>query len=285
LVLQERKEHDNARTSDRDRLRPLPAPRHAGAARSDRGVSGTGAAVCDPIRDASFLDFAVISCHCRLMALDIKICGLSTDAALNAALSGGASHVGFIFFEKSPRYVEPPEAGRLRQAATGKAIAVAVTVDAGDEALDAIVAAMRPDMLQLHGSERPERVAELKARYGLPVMKAFSLRTASDLDAIRPYRGVADRFLFDAKPPAGSELPGGNGLPFDWTILAGLESGIDYMLSGGLNAANISEALTLAHPPGIDISSGIESAPGVKEPALIEAFFRAVKAAETSRAA
>ena len=144
---------------------------------------------------------------------------------------------------------------------------------------------MRPDMLQLHGSESPERVAELKARYGLPVMKAFSGRIAADLDAIGPYRGVADRFLFDAKPPAGSELPGGNGVPFDWRLLAGLDAEVDYMLSGGLNAANVGEALRLANPPGIDVSSGVESAPGVKEPALIEAFFRAVRAAETSRAA
>ena len=219
------------------------------------------------------------------MSLDIKICGLKTDAALKAALAGGASHVGFIFFAKSPRYVDPTEAGQLRQMAAGKAKAVAVTVDAGDDTLDAIVSAMRPDMLQLHGSETPQRVAELKARYGLPVMKAFSVRSRSDLEAISSYRGIADRFLFDAKPPAGSELPGGNGLPFDWTILAGLGPEVDYMLSGGLNAANIGEALRLANPPGIDISSGVEIAPGVKEPALIEAFFRATRAAETSRAA
>lgn len=219
------------------------------------------------------------------MSLDIKICGLKTDAALNAALAGGASHVGFIFFAKSPRYLEPAEAGRLRHLAVGKAKAVAVTVDADDAFLDAIVADVHPDMLQLHGKETPERVAELKARHGLPVMKAFSVRIAADLEAIRPYRGIADRFLFDAKPPAGSELPGGNGVAFDWSLLAGLDRGVDYLLSGGLNAANVGEALRLAGPPGIDISSGVESGPGVKEPALIEAFFRAVLAAETNRAA
>ncbi|MBE1707745.1 MULTISPECIES: phosphoribosylanthranilate isomerase [Mesorhizobium] len=219
------------------------------------------------------------------MALDIKICGLKTDQAMAAALGGGASHVGFIFFAKSPRYVEPAEAGRLREAARGKAVAVAVTVDATDAFLDEIVSAMQPDMLQLHGSEHPERVAELKARYGLPVMKALPLSEAADLDRIRPFIGIADRFLFDAKPPKGSELPGGNGVAFDWRILAGLDAGVDYMLSGGLNAANIGDALRLANPPGIDISSGVESAPGVKDPALIEQFFRAARAARDDRAA
>lgn len=219
------------------------------------------------------------------MALDIKICGLKTDAALAAALAGGASHVGFIFFPKSPRYVEPTEAGRLREAVRGKALAVAVTVDASDAFLDGIVTAMQPDMLQLHGSETPERVAELKARHGLPVIKALPLSEAADLKRIRPFVGVADRFLFDAKPPKGSTLPGGNGVAFDWRILAGLDAGVDYMLSGGLNAANVGDALRLANPPAIDISSGVESAPGVKDPALIEQFFRAVRAARDDRAA
>lgn len=202
-----------------------------------------------------------------------------------AALAGGASHVGFIFFAKSPRFVDPAEAGRLRQAAIGKAKAVAVTVDADDALLDEIVARMQPDMLQLHGSETPVQVAELKTRYGLPVMKVLSVSEAADLERIRPYVGVADRLMFDAKPPKGSQLPGGNGVAFDWRILAGLDAGLDYMLSGGLNAANVGDALRLANPPGIDISSGVESAPGVKEPALIEQFFRAVRAARDDRAA
>ncbi|MER9327760.1 phosphoribosylanthranilate isomerase [Mesorhizobium sp. M0488] len=219
------------------------------------------------------------------MALDIKICGLKTDQAMAAALAGGASHVGFIFFAKSPRFVEPVEAGRLRQAARGKAKAVAVTVDASDAFLAEIVERMQPDTLQLHGSETPQRVAELKARHGLPVMKALPLSEAADLERIKPFIGVADRFLFDAKPPKGSELPGGNGVAFDWRILAGLDAGVDYMLSGGLNAANIGDALRLASPPGIDISSGVESGPGVKDPALIEQFFRAVRAARDNRAA
>lgn len=219
------------------------------------------------------------------MNFDIKICGLKTRETLDAAVAGGASHVGFIFFAKSPRNVAPDLAGTLRLAAKGKAQAVAVTVDAEDAFLDTIVQAMTPDMLQLHGKESPERVAEVKARYGLPVMKAFSVSEASDLGRIAPWRGVADRFLFDAKPPKGSELPGGNGVSFDWRLLAGLDPSIDYMLSGGLNAANIGDALRLANPPGIDISSGVESAPGVKDTALIEDFFKSVRIARGRSAA
>lgn len=213
------------------------------------------------------------------MTLDIKICGLKTEEALEVALAGGATHVGFIFFEKSPRNVSPAIAGSLRQAAAQRAKTVAVTVDADDAALDDIVAAVHPDMLQLHGSETAARVAAVKARHGLPVMKAFSIRDAADLAAIEPYRGIADRFLFDAKPPKGAELPGGNGVPFDWQVLAGLDRDVDYMLSGGLNSENIGEALHLVSPGGIDISSGVESAPGVKDIARIEDFFRAVRAA------
>ncbi|MCO5073901.1 MAG: phosphoribosylanthranilate isomerase [Rhizobiaceae bacterium] len=210
--------------------------------------------------------------------MDIKICGLKTDEAVAAALAGGATHIGFIFFHKSPRNLEPEEAGRLRQAARGKAAAVAVTVDADDAFLDHIVEAMQPDMLQLHGKETPERVAEVKARYALPVMKAFSVSSVADLEKIGPYRGIADRFLFDAKPPKGSELPGGNGVSFDWKILNALPAQTDYLLSGGLNAENVGDAIRLANPPGLDISSGVESAPGVKDTALIEAFFRAARA-------
>lgn len=216
------------------------------------------------------------------MPMDIKICGLKSEAALAAALAGGASHVGFIFFPKSPRNIAPEEAGRLRQAVKGKAIAVAVTVDADDAFLDEIVKAMAPDMLQLHGHESPARVAEIKARYGLPVIKAFSISSAADLKATEAYVGVADRLLFDAKPPKGAELPGGNGVAFDWTVLEGF--GADYLLSGGLNASNVGDALHIANPPGLDISSGVESAPGVKDPVLIKAFFQAVRAAGAGNA-
>lgn len=214
------------------------------------------------------------------MALDIKICGLKTHEAVAAALNSGASHIGFIFFAKSPRNIDPETAGRLRAAARGRAKVVAVTVDADNAALDAIVARVDPDMLQLHGHETPAQVAEIKARYGLPVMKAFSIRDATDLAAIALYQGVADRLLFDAKPPKSSELPGGNGVSFDWNLLAALDGGVDYMLSGGLNAGNIAEALKATNAPGIDISSGVEIAPGEKDVRLIEEFFRAVREAD-----
>lgn len=219
------------------------------------------------------------------MPLDIKICGLKTPDALDAALAGGASHIGFIFFAKSPRYIPPADAGLLRQAAYGKAKAVAVTVDADDATLDGIVAGMQPDMLQLQGKETPARVAEVKARYRLPVMKALAVSRIEDLTQIDPYRGIADRFLFDAKTPVGSDLPGGNGVSFDWTILAGLDPAIDYFLAGGLNAGNIAEALRRAAPSGIDTSSGVESAPGVKDVGLIQQFFAAVEAAREKTAA
>ena len=219
------------------------------------------------------------------MALDIKICGLKTPETIAAALDGGASHIGFIFFSKSPRYLAPELAGDLRLAARGQADAVAVTVDADNAFLDEIVMTMSPDWLQLHGRETPERVQAIRDRYSLPVMKAISVSEASDLDRIAAYRDVADGFLLDAKPPKGSELPGGNGVTFDWRILAALDADIDYMLSGGLNAANIGEALRLANPPGIDISSGVESAPGIKDVGLIEDFFRAVSDAQTTSAA
>lgn len=219
------------------------------------------------------------------MALDIKICGLKTPETIAAALDGGASHIGFIFFAKSPRYLAPELAGDLRLAARGQADAVAVTVDADNAFLDEIVLAMSPDMLQLHGRETPERVAAIRARYSLPVMKAFSISEPGDLDRIAAYRDAADRFLLDAKPPKGSELPGGNGVTFDWRILTALDADIDYMLSGGLNAANIGEALRLANPPGIDISSGVESAPGVKDVGLIRDFFGAVQEAQSTSAA
>lgn len=215
------------------------------------------------------------------MSLDIKICGLKTLDALDAALDGGASHVGFIFFAKSPRNVSPELAGQLRRAARGSARAVAVTVDADDAFLDAIVAAMEPDVLQLHGSETPERVAGVKARYRLPVMKALSVSQSSDLDRMMPFAGIADRFLFDAKPPKGSQLPGGNGVSYDWSLLGALDRGVEYMLSGGLDATNVGDALRLANPPGIDVSSGVESAPGVKDPVLIDAFLKAVRSAQT----
>lgn len=214
------------------------------------------------------------------MKTEVKICGLKTAEAVERAVALGASHTGFIFFPKSPRNIEPDDAGRLADRIRGQAKIVAVTVDADNDELDEIVSALNPDILQLHGSEDPERLLTVKAMYGLPVMKALSVRDASDLEKIDPYIGIADRFLFDAKPPQGSDLPGGNGVSFDWKLLDALDGSVDYMLSGGLNASNIGEAMAQTRARAIDISSGVESAPGVKDLKLMESFFNAVRQAE-----
>jgi len=207
---------------------------------------------------------------------DVKICGLKTIEAVDAALDGGASHIGFIFFNKSPRNIEPGQAAKLRDHIGKRAKTVAVTVNASQEVLDEIVETVHPDILQLHGSETPEKVAEIKSRYGLPVMKAFAIRTLEDMAASLKYSNVADILLFDAKPPKGSDLPGGNGVSFDWSLLANFNTEAPIMLSGGLNADNIIEALSIAHPEGVDISSGVESSPGVKDVELISQFLQIV---------
>jgi phosphoribosylanthranilate isomerase len=217
------------------------------------------------------------------MKTEVKICGLKTTEAVEHAVSLGASQAGFIFFPKSPRNIEPDDAGRVAERVRGRAKIVAVTVDADNDDLDEIVAALNPDILQLHGGESPERVLTVKAIYGLPVMKALSIREISDLVRIDPYVGIVDRFLFDAKPPAGSELPGGNGVSFDWRLLESLDGSVDYMLSGGLNAMNIGDALALTGARAVDISSGVERAPGVKDLKLMDAFFDAVRRAEAER--
>ena len=213
------------------------------------------------------------------MTPEIKICGLKSADAIERAVRRGASHLGFIFFEKSPRNIEPDIAGKLADAVRGSVKIVAVTVDADNDELDEIIALLKPDMLQLHGHESPERVLNVKAVYGLPIIKAFSVRDGDDLAKIDPYIGIADKFLFDAKPPAGSDLPGGNGVSFDWTLLHSLDEGVDYMLSGGLNKDNIAHALAETGAKGIDASSGVESAPGVKDLAMIDAFFDAIRSA------
>lgn len=218
------------------------------------------------------------------MKKDIKICGLKTAEAVERAVERGATHIGFIFFPKSPRNIEPDIAGALADRVRGRAKIVAVTVDADNDDLDEIVALLRPDMLQLHGHETPERVLSVRAVYGLPVIKAMSIRDADDLARVDSYVGIANRFLFDAKPPANSDLPGGNGVTFDWTVLRDLDDAAGYMLSGGLNSDNVAQAMAVAGAGGLDVSSGVESAPGVKDLARIDAFFDAVnKAAESGR--
>lgn len=218
------------------------------------------------------------------MKPDIKICGLKTPEAVDRAVARGASHLGFIFFPKSPRNIAPEVAAELAEPVRGRAKIVAVTVDAEDEELDDIVQLLKPDILQMHGHESPERILQVKALYGLPVMKAFSVRESADLDRVDPYLGVADRFLFDAKAPAGSALPGGNGVSFDWGIMASLDESVDYMLSGGLNKDNVGLALASTRARGVDVSSGVESAPGVKDLGMIDGFFDAVAAVGTIRA-
>lgn len=217
------------------------------------------------------------------MTASIKICGLSTPEAVDRAADLDADMAGFIFFEKSPRHVETGTAGALAERARTRGLkTVAVTVDMDDAGLEEIVATVKPDWLQLHGGESPERTGELKARFGLPVMKAFAIREASDFNKITPYIGIADRFLFDAKPPKGSDLPGGNGVSFDWRLLATLDEAANYMLSGGLTKDNVGEALTISGAPGVDVSSGVESAPGVKDLDMMDGFVRAVRDAEFS---
>jgi phosphoribosylanthranilate isomerase len=207
----------------------------------------------------------------------VKICGLKTPETLAAALDAGADMVGFVFFPKSPRHIDLATAETLGRQAQGKALKVALTVDADDAALAAIVAALHPDLLQLHGHESPERVAAIRARFGLPVMKALGVADADDLKDVKAYEAVVDRLLFDAKPPKDAAHPGGNGLAFDWSLLTGLDLSIPSMVSGGLDPANVAEALRRTQAQGVDVSSGVETAPGQKDAAKITAFVRAAK--------
>jgi phosphoribosylanthranilate isomerase len=187
--------------------------------------------------------------------------------------------VGFIFYPRSPRNVSPAEAGRLRESARGRAVAVAVVVDADDARLDEIIAAARPDMLQLHGSETPERTQAIKARTGVPVMKAISVASAADAERALDYAATADMILFDAKPAAGdaSALPGGNGISFDWRAILEVADRVPFILSGGITCDNVAEAIRLTRAKAVDVSSGVESAPGVKDPELVRRFIRAAK--------
>jgi phosphoribosylanthranilate isomerase len=212
------------------------------------------------------------------MSLLVKICGLSTPDSLAAAIDAGADMVGFVFFPRSPRNVSLATAAALAERARGRAAIVALTVDADDAALAAIVDALRPDLLQLHGREPPKRLAQLHAKFGVKLMKAIGVARRDDLDAAAGYP-MADRFLLDAKPPADAALPGGNGLPFDWTMLEGFAAGAPIMLSGGLDPDNVGEAIRVARPAGVDVSSGVERAPGLKDEAKIAAFIRAARLA------
>jgi phosphoribosylanthranilate isomerase len=213
------------------------------------------------------------------MAPLVKICGLSTASSLEAALAAGADMVGFVFFPKSPRHVSLGQARELGRQARGRAKIVALTVDSSDEALGEIIDALAPDLLQLHGKESAARVVEIARVFGVGTMKAIGVAALSDLAATRDYVGVADMLLFDAKPGKDARLPGGNGLPFDWRLLSGVTREPPYLLSGGLDAANVAEAIALSGALGVDVSSGVESAPGVKDNAKIAAFVARARAA------
>ncbi|HZB37155.1 MAG TPA: phosphoribosylanthranilate isomerase, partial [Beijerinckiaceae bacterium] len=210
----------------------------------------------------------------------VKICGLNSLAALDAALQAGADLVGFVRYPRSPRHLTLDEGRELSARAKGKAVRVALTVDADDEELANILEALDPDLLQLHGEETPERVAEVRSRFGRAVMKAVGIAEKADLGRLAAYAEIADRILLDAKPPKTAEaLPGGNGLSFDWRLVAGLDPKLSFMLSGGLAPENVAAAIGLTGARALDVSSGVERAPGEKDPERIEAFVRAARAA------
>jgi len=214
----------------------------------------------------------------------VKICGLSTATTLDVALEAGADAVGFVFFPPSPRHLGYDAARTLGARVKGRAEKVGLSVDADDAMLAAAVAALRPDVLQLHGKETPARVAAIRQRFGLPVMKAIAVEARGDLAAVADYASVADRLLFDARAPREATRPGGLGRAFDWRLLENLDPGIPFMLSGGLDAGNVAEALRITRARGIDVSSGVERAPGEKDPDKIRAFVRATRAAEAELA-
>lgn len=209
----------------------------------------------------------------------VKICGLSDAAALDAALAAGADMVGFVFFAKSPRNLAPETAGALADRVRGRARIVALTVDADDSTLRRIVAALDPDILQLHGVESPERVRAIAAAYGRETMKAIGVAAHKDFEAAADYEPAADRLLIDAKPPKTAVLPGGNGVAFDWRLARGFAPRRPWLLSGGLDPENVGEAIAVTGARGVDVSSGVESAPGVKDVAKIRAFVAAARQA------
>ncbi|MEZ5843319.1 MAG: phosphoribosylanthranilate isomerase [Hyphomicrobiaceae bacterium] len=213
------------------------------------------------------------------MTVEVKICGLSTPDTMRTALDAGADYVGLVFFPKSPRNVSLEIATSLADIARGRAGIVALMVDPDDSLVAAVASSVHPDIVQLHGAETPERCAAIRSAYGCRIMKVVKVETAEDAAAALAYRGVADLILFDAKAPKGAALPGGNGVPFDWTALDAVKAHVDWMLSGGLTPENVANAIRLTGAGRVDVSSGIERAPGVKDPALIRAFIAAAKGA------
>jgi phosphoribosylanthranilate isomerase len=214
------------------------------------------------------------------MSLIVKICGLSTPETLDVALAAGADMVGFVFFPPSPRHIGLDVARELGKQAKGRAVKVALSVDADDALLANSIDALQPQILQLHGRETVARIRDIKQKFGLPVMKAIAVEAKADLAALPGYAAVCDRILFDAKAPKDATRPGGLGDVFDWHLLEGLDLKLPFMVSGGLNADNVAEALRVTRAGGVDISSGVESAPGVKDPEMIRTFIRAARATE-----
>jgi phosphoribosylanthranilate isomerase len=213
------------------------------------------------------------------MTPTVKICGLSTGPTLDAALDAGADMVGFVFFSKSPRHIDWATARTLGRQVQGRAKIVALSVDADDDTLKRIVDALSPDLMQLHGSETPARVKEISKLFARPTMKAIGVATREDLAAAEAYEGVADTLLIDAKPPKDAVLPGGNGRPFDWALTRDFHPSVPWLLSGGLDPDSVATAIALSRARGVDVSSGVESAPGVKDPARIRAFVAAARRA------
>ena len=213
------------------------------------------------------------------MSLIVKICGLSTPQTLDAALDAGAEMVGFVFFPPSPRHLQFDAARVLGRRVNGRAQKVALTVDADETLLQSAVEALHPDILQLHGSESVAQIAAIRRKFGLPVMKAVPIAAKDDLARIGAYAGVADRLLFDARAPHDATRPGGLGNTFDWHLLKNVRPGVPFMLSGGLDADNVGEALRITRATGVDVSSGVERAPGVKDVDKIIAFVRAARIA------
>ena len=214
------------------------------------------------------------------MSLIVKICGLSTREGLDAAIEAGADMVGFVFFPPSPRHLSLETARELGERTNGRAAKVALTVDADDATLARIVETLHPDILQLHGKESAARLRDIKQKFGLELMKVIAVETAADLVALRGYVGVADRILFDARAPDEATRPGGLGAVFDWRLLEHLDSTAPFMVSGGLDAQNVAEAVRVSRATGVDVSSGVERSPGMKDPELIRAFIRAARATE-----
>jgi len=216
---------------------------------------------------------------------EIKICGINDRNGLDAALAARADMIGLVFFPPSPRALTPEAGARLASVAHGRARVVALVVDADDTLLAEIAEKIGPDFFQLHGNERPARAAEIRVRFGRPVIKAIPVSAPSDLAALAAYEAVADRILFDARPPRDATRPGGHGEPFDWSLVAGIKRRRrPIMLSGGLDPDNVASAIRVVRPDGVDVSSGVERAPGVKDPVKIRAFIDAARAAATSLA-